>query len=255
MRILFLGNNWVAWNVLEYLRGYGEDIVGLVIHPEPKQKYTRELITISGLPDDKVFDGASLREKKIVKTIKNLKPDLALSIFFDYILDKEFISLFPCGVINLHPAYLPFNRGQYPNVWSIIEDTPSGVTLHYIDDEKIDSGDIICQERVPVEPTDTGFSLYKKLELASVNIFCNAWSEIKKGNVTRTIQSQQGGTYHRTRDVDSIDKIDLNALYTGKELINIIRARTFPPYKGAYFENNGKRIYMSLHLEYENEGL
>ena len=48
--------------------------------------------------------------------------------------------------INLHLSYLPFNRGKNPNVWSIIESTPCGATIHKID-EKIDTGKIYVRKK------------------------------------------------------------------------------------------------------------
>ncbi len=66
--------------------------------------------------------------------------------------------------------------------------------------------------------------------------------------------AKEAGTYHRTRDVEGVDEIELDKTYVASDLINILRARTFPPYKGAYFIINGRRIYMRLHLEYGEEG-
>jgi methionyl-tRNA formyltransferase len=155
-------------------------------------------------------------------------------------------------VVNLHPAYLPYNRGQYPNVWSIIEGTPSGVTLHYIN-EKIDAGDVIAQREVPVELVDTGETLYRKLEQASLELFKDTWLLIKSDKPPRIPQSGEPGTYHRTRDAEAIDEIDLDGTYVARDLINVLRARTFPPYKGAYFRHQGRKIYLRLQLFYEEQ--
>jgi methionyl-tRNA formyltransferase len=76
---------------------------------------------------------------------------------------------------------------------------------------------------------------------------------IKTERAPRIKQSNEPGTYHRTRDVESIDKIDLDCTYTARDLINILRARTFPPYDGAYFETKGRRVYLRLRLEYAEE--
>lgn len=249
MRILYLGNNWVGWQILKWLKEQGEEIVGLVIHPPHKQKYVDEMLEVADLSPDRIFDGSQLRDHEIVAAIQKLAPDIGLSILFGYILKSEFLNIFPQGVVNLHPALLPYNRGQYPNVWSIVEGTPSGVTLHYID-EGIDTGDIIAQQEVPVEPIDTGETLYRKLERASVRLFQETWPLIKTGRAPRIPQSDEVGTYHRTRDVESIDKIELDRTYTARDLINILRARTFPPYEGAYFEVDGRRVYMYLQLKY-----
>ena len=252
MRIIYFANNWTAWQILLGLKKRGEEIVGLVIHPEIKRKYGKELLETAALPPEQVFDGSKLKEPEVLAKLAAIKPDMGLSILFDYILKPELLKLFPRGVINLHPALLPYNRGQYPNVWSIVEGTPSGVTIHYID-EKIDTGDIISQIEVPATPMDTGESLYRKLELASVKLFENSWNQIRNGTAPRVQQTGAVGTYHKTRDVEHIDKIELEKSYTGRELINILRARTFPPYKGAYFEQDGKRIYLELLLKDETK--
>ncbi len=201
---------------------------------------------------DHIFDGSKLRQPEILEAIQSLGADIALSILFGYILKPDLINSFPQGVVNLHPSYLPFNRGAHPNIWSIVEQTPAGVTLHYIDD-KIDTGDIIAQQQVPVDITDTGASLYRKLEEASVALFKETWDQIRTGRAPRFRQTGQLGTYHRVKDVAEIDLIDLDQPYTARELINIIRARTFPPYPGAYFMYQGRKIYVRLQLLYEEQ--
>jgi len=253
MRILFLGNNWIGWQVVKWLKEQNEEIVGLVIHPTEKQKYRDEIIESSKVKEGNIFYSSQLSQLDTQDAIKSLEPDIGLSILFGYILKPNFINLFPSGVINLHPAYLPFNRGAYPNVWSIVEGTPAGVTLHYID-AKIDTGDIIAQRRVQIESVDTGKTLNHKLENASVELFKETWLTISSGQTTRIPQREDDGTYHSTQDVRLIDCIDLDREYTAKELFDIIRARTYPPYAGAYFiDVEGRKVYLRLELFYENQ--
>lgn len=247
MRILILGNNWVAWQVVRWLRDQSEQIVGLVVHPPNKRKYGNEIISSARVDPRYVFDGSLLRQPEVLQKIKELQPDIGLSVYFGYILRSEFLNIFPMGVINLHPAYLPYNRGAYPNVWSIVEGTPAGVTLHYVD-EGVDTGDIIAQRKLPIEPFDTGETLYRKLEHACLELFKDIWPLIRDGKAPRIPQSKDQGTYHRVKDVERIDQIDLNRAYTARELIDIIRARTFPPHLGAYFIHNGRKIYLRLQL-------
>lgn len=250
MRILYLGNNWVGWQIVRWLREHGEDIVGLVVHPPDKSKYREEIIQESGLANELIFEGSQLRHSRTLEDINNLRADIGISILFGYILKPEFLSLFPRGIVNLHPSLLPYNRGQYPNVWSIIDGTPAGVTLHYID-EGVDTGDIIAQCEIPVEPVDTGESLYRKLERTSVELFKKNWREIACNCAPRVPQGDTPGTYHRTKDVEAIDEIDLDKEYRARDLINIMRARTFPPHSGAYFRSCGRKVFMRLSLFYE----
>jgi methionyl-tRNA formyltransferase len=100
---------------------------------------------------------------------------------------------------------------------------------------------------------DTGETLYRKLEQASIALFQETWPLVRTGKAPRIPQSPKPGTYHRTQDVDAIDKIEMERAYVARDLINILRARTFPPYQGAYFLANGKKINLRLHLEYGEE--
>jgi methionyl-tRNA formyltransferase len=208
-----MGNNWVGWQIIRYLIDYGEDIVGLVLHPEHKQRYGKEILDASRVNTTRVFDGSSLKQEKTLHAVRNLQPDIGLSILFDYKISKDFIDFFPMGIVNLHPSYLPYNRGQYPNVWSIVEETPAGVSLHYID-EGIDTGDIIAQKEVQVLSKDTGMSLYGKLEQTAVEIFKEHWQLIRQGKQRRISQTKAEGTYHTTRDVEKIDEIKLDRKYS-----------------------------------------
>jgi methionyl-tRNA formyltransferase len=251
MRILFLGNNRVACEIAAWLRAQGEEIVGLVLHPEGRRKFGDEIIQAAGVPRERVFDGARLREPETLAAIRALEPEIGLSVLFGYIVRPEFLALLPAGCVNLHPSLLPYNRGAYPNVWSIVEGTPAGVTLHYID-PGVDTGDIIAQQEVAVEPVDTSATLYEKLERASVELFQATWPAIRAGAAPRTPQPA-GGTSHRVRDVERIDEIRLDETYTGRELIDRLRGRTFPPYKGAYFKADDRKVYLRLELTYEDE--
>lgn len=252
MKIFFLGNNWIAWKVIEWLRHQKEEIVGLAVHPTHKQKYAKEIIKTSGIDSSYVFDGSKLKDKKILQTLQSMNPEIGISVFFGYVVGKELIDAIPRGCLNLHPALLPYNRGAYPNVWSIVEGTPAGASLHYMD-EGIDTGDIVSQESIAVDPVDTGETLYHKLEQAALELFKRTWPLIRSNKAARVSQKGASGTYHAVHDVSRIDKIDLDRSYKGRELIDIIRARTFSPYSGAYFLHEGKKIYLRLELLYEDQ--
>jgi methionyl-tRNA formyltransferase len=252
MRILFLGNNWVASHVAGWLRAQGEEIVGLVVHPAEQRSHGVELIRAAAVPTDRVFDGSQIRRHEIVEQIRALNCDIGVSVLFGYILRPQLLDMFPNGCINLHPALLPYNRGAYPNVWSIIDGTPAGVTLHYVD-PGVDTGDIIAQMRVEVEPIDTGETLYRKLEHGCIDLFADTWPLVRSGQAPRHEQPQGVGTSHRLQDVRAVDEIQLEQRYRAREILNLLRARTFPPYPSAYFMENGRRIYVRVQLAYEDE--
>ena len=238
--------------MLEWLKAEGEEIVGLVVHPAEKGKYREEILSASKLDDARIFEGPALRDTQSVETILGLNADIGVSAYFGYLIGPEMLKALPKGCVNVHPSMLPFNRGAYPNVWTIVDRTPAGATIHFVE-EGVDTGDIIAQMEVSVEPTDTGQSLYRKLERASLELFKSTWPLIATGTNTRIPQSEGEGTHHRVKDVERIDEIDLDGTYKAGDLIDLLRARTFPPYKGAYFTVDGRRVYLRLELEYGDE--
>jgi methionyl-tRNA formyltransferase len=253
MRIVCLCNNWLGWQVLQWLADQEQEIVGLVVHPAGEGKCLDEIRAVGERAGSVVLEDTLISKPEGLEQIRSCKPDIAVSVLFRNMLRKPFLDLFPRGCINLHPAFLPYNRGNYPNVWSIVEKTPAGVTLHYID-EGLDTGDIIAQEEVTIDMTDTGGTLYRKLEVAALDLFKRTWPSIEAGAAPRRLQSGERGTSHRRADVGAIDEIDLERMYRAEDLINILRARTFPPYRGAYFQRNGKKVYLRLGLSEESDG-
>jgi methionyl-tRNA formyltransferase len=252
MRILFLANNWVGWRIGRWLREQGEDIVGLVVHPPGKRKYGEEIMKSAGLAEPFVFDGTDLERPRTLAAIRALGADIGVSALFGYILRPEILKLMPAGCVNIHPGLLPDNRGACPNVWNIVEGTPAGATLHYMD-AGVDTGDVISQLEVPVTPLDTGESLYRKLEQACVDLFKETWPLVRSGKPPRVAQDKEAGATHRTSDVKKIDEIKLDRRYTARELINVLRARTFSPYPGAFIVHEGRNIYLRIQLQYAED--
>ena len=247
MNVLLLANNWPGLQVTEYLRAQGETIVGLGIHAPDRQRLTTEIVAASGVAPDRVFEGPALRAAVMVQQVRDWRPEIIVGAFWGYILKPEVIDIPAAGCINMHPGYLPYNRGMNPNVWPIVEGTPAGVTIHYVD-AGIDTGDVIAQREVPVGPTDTGGTLYDRTLIEIVDLFKETWPAIRAGTAPRITQDQSLATHHRAVDVDSLDQIDLDAPTTARSLINRIRARTYDDRTYAYFDEHGVRVYVSVTL-------
>ena len=156
------------------------------------------------------------------------------------------------GCVNFHLSFLPYNRGTKPNVWAIVEGTPAGVTLHYVD-EDIDSGQIIAQSKVEIDAIDTGMTLYYKLLNEIVELFQITWLKIKNDKILPKTNKLDEGTLHYNKDIKDLDLINLDKQYKGSDLINILRSRTFPPHPSAYFIHKGRKVYISVNLDYEEK--
>jgi len=252
MRVLVFANNWMGWQVVRWLKQQGEELAGLVVHPPGRCAYGEDILAAAGLEATRVLDASRLDAPETAEAIKQLRPEIGLSILFGYRLPPAVLNAIPRGCLNLHPALLPYNRGAYPNVWSIVDGTPAGATVHVMNGE-IDMGDIVSQREVRVDLADTGESLYRKLEQASLELFQETWPLIRAEREPRTPQPKDRGTAHRRADVDRIDEIDLNRSYTARELLNILRARTFPPHPGAYFRDGNRKVYVRVQLVPEEQ--
>jgi methionyl-tRNA formyltransferase len=242
-------NNRLGLRALELLVARGETVAGLVLHPESRRRFGDEMIAAARVPPSAVFDGERLSDAAIVDGIRRLGADIGLSVMFGYKLRPDVFGLFPKGCFNLHPSLLPFGRGTDPNAWALIAGEPAGTTLHWID-AGIDTGDIVGQRRVAVEPTDTGKTLYRRLEDESLKLLDACWPAIAAGQAPRLPQ-QGTGSRHKRADLKDAERIDLDASYTGRELIDRLRALTFPPHPSAYFDVDGRRVRVRVELTEE----
>lgn len=138
--------------------------------------------------------------------------DLAVSYTYRFVVPEDILDALHYNAVNLHNSFLPWNRGSDPNLWSILEDVPRGVTLHYME-AGLDRGAVIAQRLVPLLPEDTLKSSYDKLDAAAQEQFRQAfqwyayWPQMKKYSVGE-------GSYHSIKDgaffrqmIDSYDML------------------------------------------------
>lgn len=131
--------------------------------------------------------------------------DLVVSYGYKIIVRKELLDLFPNKAINLHISYLPFNRGADPNLWSFLEDTPKGVTIHYMVPE-VDAGDILAQRKVTMLDDDTLKSSYERLTTEIEKFFREVWPKIRTGQ-RESYPQPDGGTTHLGRQKKQVDHL------------------------------------------------
>lgn len=126
--------------------------------------------------------------------------DFIVSYNYPHIITADIVKAYDGRAVNLHISYLPWNRGADPNFWSFMDDTPRGVTIHYID-EGIDTGDIIAKKLVKLSAKDTLRINYYKLHIAILELFKKTWPAIRSMTCHR--RKQRGkGSYHNKRDKD-----------------------------------------------------
>lgn len=168
MKVLFLGGNELSQELAQWLETVEDEVF-----------FTREAIDLDFLEE--------------------IKPDFIVSYNYKHLVPEEVVEAYFPKIINLHISLLPYNRGYHPNVWSFLEDTPKGVTIHLID-KGVDTGDILLQKEVFIdEDKETLRSSYLKLHREIQLLFKENWELIKTGQITPVTQ-EGGGTKHYNRE-------------------------------------------------------
>jgi len=165
----------------------------------PYRKHMVDYLESSG-DEVESYESPVSRESKLLPGV-----DFIISYGYRHIIKKDVLKMFPRRVINLHISLLPWNRGTDPNLWSFLEDTPKGVTIHYID-SGIDTGEILAQKEITFDANETLRTSYDKLSYTIERLFKETWPEIRVSRQNSYAQPA-GGTFHSKRDRTSVEQL------------------------------------------------
>ena len=228
LKVIFLGNHTVGINVLNILLTHKNvDLVGIVAHPKDSE---------DGIIYESVYDFAiknkiksirsNLTHKNDVNFIKLLEPDLLFVTDFKFIIKKNILDIPRIGSINLHPSLLPKYRGRASINWAIINNENfTGVTTFFIDD-KIDTGDVLLQEKIKVDKKINAGELHDKLKVIGAITVKKTIKEILNNTLIKKKQKQDGNY----KTAYKLDKENLNHLLNQALCIHLIqKSNLFPP--------------------------
>jgi len=129
-----------------------------------------------------VFTPDSLKNEDFLEEMKKINADIFVVVAFR-ILPEKLFTLPKFGSINLHGSLLPKYRGAAPINWAIINgETETGLTTFFLKN-KVDTGNIIYQEKTVIEPDDTFDDLYKKLSEMAGPVIEKTLDLIESGQV------------------------------------------------------------------------
>ncbi len=171
--------------------------------------------------------------------------DIGISCHCKQIFSKNLVESLPC--FNFHPGFNPYNRGWFPQVFSILNKKPVGATLHKMDAE-IDHGAIIAQTYVEIYEWDTSGTVYDRILDAEFNLFESQIESIINASF-KSVPAKGEGNYNSFLDFKELCRIDLDKKLTFGEAIDYLRALTFEGYENAYFiSRNGRKVFISLEI-------
>jgi folate-dependent phosphoribosylglycinamide formyltransferase PurN len=108
------------------------------------------------------FYTADINSPESLARLRALRPDLIISTNFSQYVGKEARSIPVAGAWNLHKSYLPHYRGMAPNFYALMEGADSvGATLHVLA-KGFDTGDILDQVKLKIEPGEGVYDLNKR---------------------------------------------------------------------------------------------
>lgn len=203
------------------------NVVGVFTVPN---KGNREdiLATTATAHDIPVFKFCTWRRKGVVisevlQQYKSVQATLNVLPFCSQFIPMEVIDGAELGSICYHPSILPRHRGASAISWTLIEgDDIAGFTIFWAD-EGLDTGPILLQKQVNVEPLDTLDTLYKRfLYPEGVKSMVEAVQLVATGNAPKIPQTEIGATYDAAMFKEENQYINLNQ--TAKRIWNFIRA-------------------------------
>ncbi|MBF0232129.1 MAG: formyl transferase [Desulfamplus sp.] len=246
MRIGIFAAEDIGFETVRYFSQNNKKIVCIVIDSKDTHGVNRKIINEAHCKN--VVYSDKLYDTNIITMLKSLDIDMIILAWWPYIIKKELFDITKNGFLNMHPSYLPYNRGKHYYFWNLVENNTYGVTLHFIDKD-IDSGDIAFQTIIETTWEDTGNTIRQKGKTSMLELFKKNFEQIVIGNIPRKKQNLEQGTYHWGYEINEASKIDLDKKITGRELINIIRGRSGFPTGGAWFIDNGEKYEMSITIK------
>lgn len=184
-----------------------------------------------------------LKEEGSCKEIVNTY-QLVLSLHCKQIFPSSLVKKTTC--INFHPGLNPYNRGWYPQVFSIINKKPIGATIHLMD-ELVDHGPIIAQEEIFIRNYETSLDVYSGVIKLEKSLITKHLKNIIEGNYKASPVGQDGN-YNSIRDFNSLCHLNLDAIGSLKQHIDLLRALTHGDFKNAFYLDAGRKIYVRIEL-------
>ncbi|OWW25497.1 methionyl-tRNA formyltransferase [Zobellia sp. OII3] len=194
LRIVFMGTPEFATTILAKLVENGHKVVGVITAPDRpagrgrslQQSHVKQYAVEKGL---KVLQPTNLKNEAFLAELKALNANIQVVVAFR-MLPKAVWAIPEYGTFNLHASLLPDYRGAAPINWAIINgERETGVTTFFIDD-KIDTGEIILQEKTEIEEDTTAGELHDKLMVMGADLVLKTLKLISEDKVSTVAQPQ-----------------------------------------------------------------
>jgi len=239
MKYAFAGDRNIAVRVLKYIqeKDYNPELLCVSL----KGSHACQLMNLCPyLSHDKIFVGKEINLQVVVDALQGI--DYLICVHFPYIIPKQVLEIKGLTVVNLHPAYLPYNKGWNTPTWSILDDTPYGATIHVVT-ERLDSGPILYQKELP-KRFETADEMYKRVLELEYYVFCEWFKPLDRYPYPEV--PQQGcETVHNKGALVGRQEL------TGRDISTITKLRALTTNnidEAAYWWQDGKKYQITINI-------
>lgn len=187
-----------------------------------------------GLP---VWQPATLKDPDFRARLAELRPDVTVLVAYGEYLAPSLLDLPRRGSINLHPSLLPRWRGSTPIQSPILAgDDVTGVSIILMD-KGLDTGPVLAQRRVPIEPGETAPHLADRLAETGAALLAETLSPWLRGEIEPVPQAEEGATL--TKELKKADGL-IDWTRPAVEIERQVRA--LQPWPGTYTYWQGRLL-------------
>ena len=198
--IVFMGTPQFAAPILASLIDTGYDVLAVVTQPD-RRVGRKHVLTASPVKQVAVeHDIEVLQPEKIggsdeMQRIIDLQPDLIVTAAFGQFLPTKLLKAAKLAAVNVHGSLLPKYRGGAPVQYSIINgEKETGITIIYMV-KKMDAGDMLAQQAVPIEKDDDTGTMFDKLSVVGRDLLLATLPKLIAGEITATPQPEDQVTF------------------------------------------------------------
>jgi methionyl-tRNA formyltransferase len=239
VKVVFLGTPDFAVPSLKMLVQEGYNVIGVFTQPDRPKGRGKKLFS-PPVKDFAMKYGLSvyqydrIKAKEGVEKLRELSPDLMITVAFGQILSKEILDIPPLGCINVHASLLPKYRGAAPIQWAIINgEQRTGITTMYTD-IGLDTGDMILSKEIEIGKDETAGELHDRLAILGADVLRETLVRVKDGTAIPIPQDHEQASYYPVLD-KAIGKIDWRK--KGQEIHDLVRG--VDPWPGAFTRLKG----------------
>ncbi len=193
-KIVFFGTPWIAKECLETIHQLDVDVVAVVSQPDREMNRKKEIVFSEVKQycldhNIKILQPVKLSEA--YDELSQLDADIFITCAYGQFISEKILSLPKFGCVNVHASLLPKLRGGAPIHWAIINgDQETGITFMYTI-KKMDAGNIILKESIPITSQDTYKSMLVKLAELAKSMLNKHLLDLIKPNVESIEQNEQ----------------------------------------------------------------